>query len=158
MKIINIHIGEIKRGETNSSLRSILGSCVGIALIWKARQQSIMAHCLLPGNGKIEAQISGRCVDQAIHSMLMLLRAKPQHYCEIEAIIAGGGNMTNPHADKNAQLIGDLNVKACLNLLNNLGIKIVYSECGGNEGRKLTLNCDSLDYKIEKIPRMNAIA
>ena len=43
----HVKIGELRRGRTGEVLKTTLGSCVGIAILWKARGRYALAHCLL---------------------------------------------------------------------------------------------------------------
>ena len=45
---IQVRMCEVKLGSGSDVLHAILGSCVGIGLLWRNRGLYAMAHCLLP--------------------------------------------------------------------------------------------------------------
>lgn len=157
-QLLNVHIGEVKTGTSGQTLKTILGSCVGIAFIWKAKSIYGLAHCLLPepmGVGKTHSP--GRFVDHAIPELLKMMNIKPDDYHEIEAVLAGGGNMTSPKTSSPDQLVGVANITTARKMLKNLGIRIIHEDVGGEEGRKLTVCCSSGNYTVEIIPRLIAV-
>lgn len=153
MKEINVHIGEVKIAKQGEVLKAILGSCVGIGLIWKSKNICGLAHCLLPEAEQQSFIISGRFVNQAIPSMMVLMKIRPENINEIEAVIAGGGNMTSAIDTDPSELVGSANFKVAMAELKKFGIRLVYSESGGQEGRKIFINNADCTYRVEKIPR-----
>lgn len=156
-RLIHVSIGEVKIGKGRDILRASLGSCVGIALLWPDRKIYGLAHCLLPeapqgaGNG-----IGGRFVTQAIPSLLALMKIREPDYSEIDAVIAGGGNMTAPIGAKTEELIGTLNTKIAETILRGLKIRIVHKEIGGETGRRVDVYCETGTYTVKEIPRILA--
>lgn len=155
---VNVHIGEIKIGKDGEVLKTILGSCVGIAILWPAQKSCGLAHCLLPeiipSSG---ANTAGRFVEKAIPNLLQMLEVPPSKYSELQAIVVGGGNMTNPRVCNPTSLVGVANTKRAKEMLASLGIKIIHEEIGGEEGRRLIVASDTGDYKVEVIPRIIAV-
>ncbi len=155
---MNVHIGEVKIAKNGETLKAILGSCVGIGFIWKANQKCGLAHCLLPESPTPTFEIGGRFVDQAILSLLAMMRIKEENYSNVEVIIAGGGNMTNPGAKDSSVLVGANNFRIALQVSKTLGLKVVHSDGGGEEGRKVFIDSSDFSYRIEKIPRIISAA
>ncbi|MBS1963052.1 MAG: chemotaxis protein CheD [Bdellovibrionales bacterium] len=153
---INVCIGEVKLGRPGERLRAILGSCVGIGLVWRDRRRIALAHCLLAEAPRSSREIDGRFVTQAVPSLLALLHARPGDYGEIEAIVAGGGNMTSPNAKDETKLVGAVNVATALRLLEKLGIRVVHQETGGREGRVIVLHGDTYLHEIRRLERLAA--
>ena len=69
---INVHIGEVKIATSDTILRALLGSCVGVAILWPERNIFGLAHCLLARSPDKEFKVGARYVDQAIYSLLSL--------------------------------------------------------------------------------------
>ena len=151
---MDVHIGEIKIARKGEILKTILGSCVGIGFIWRRKGICGLAHCLLPEAPEKTFEISGRFVDQAIPSLLALMKIHPEDLHEIEAIIAGGGNMTQPNSQDPSNLVGSHNFLVAERELKKLGVRLVHVERGGEEGRKIFIYSVDCTYKIEKIPRI----
>lgn len=156
MKLINVHIGEIKIAKNGEVLKTILGSCVGIGFIWKKKNLCGLAHCLLPETPTKTFEIGGRYVNQAVPALMAMMKIRDENISEIEVILAGGGNMTNATDEIADQLIGSQNIKMALNELQQRGFHIQQNRTGGNEGRKMTIYGSNFTYKIESIPRIVA--
>jgi len=155
---VNVHIGEIKMATEGQVLKTLLGSCVGIGFLWRSQKTYGLAHCLLPEIiPSAKTHTEGRFVEKAIPNLLQMMDVPPSKYHEIEALIVGGGNMTNPRVCNPNTLVGSANTKLAKEILTKLGIKILHEETGGEEGRKLTIFCNSGTYHIEVIPRIIAV-
>ena len=151
---IHVNIGEIKVARPNVRLRAILGSCVGIGLLYRSQNLYGLAHCLLPETNKKTFEISGRYVNRAIPSMLRLMKVDASEYKNIRAILFGGGYMTDPKEairSKN-MLIGAKNVEMAKLVLHKLNIEIEKIDTGGNHGRTISLSCIDGSYEVSKIP------
>ncbi|MBK7889573.1 MAG: chemotaxis protein CheD [Bdellovibrionales bacterium] len=86
-KEINVHIGEVKIAKNGEILKAILGSCVAIGILWEKRGVCGLAHCLLAENPEKTFAIGGRFVDQAIPSLLALMKIRLENFGEIEVIL-----------------------------------------------------------------------
>lgn len=155
-QILNVHIGEIKIAKNGETLKAILGSCVGIGFIWKKKGICGLAHCLLPENPEKSFAISGRYVDQAVASLFALMKIENEDVNEIEVIFVGGGNMTNPNAQDNSKLIGGQNLQVAERELKKKGMKIVFVEHGGCQGRKVIIESSTCNFRVEVIPRLTS--
>lgn len=165
-KLINVHIGEVKTGTGEQQLHTILGSCIGIALLWPKRGVYGLAHCLLPkspdgmmealkaGHRKKNHVYEGRYVDQAIESLTQAMSITD--YRDIRAVVAGGANMTLPNADVPEKLIGHQNACCAIKGLRLRKIIIVHEDTGGFSGRRMSITCKSGDYDVKAIPRIAA--
>ncbi len=154
MSDLNVHIGEVKVGRETDVLKALLGSCLGIAFIWKEKGVYGLAHCLLPEPVLRTDALGGKYVTQAIPTLLNLMNVDPSQYREIDAIITGGGNMTNPKVTGPQDLIGFMNAKTAREELRKLRIRLIHEEVGGLEGRRILVNCTTGKFEIEKIPRI----
>ncbi len=155
-EVLNVHIGEIKIAKNGETLKAILGSCVGIGFIWKKKRMCGLAHCLLPENPEKSFAISGRYVDQAVASLLALMKIDNEDVKDVEVIFVGGGNMTNPNAADNSKLVGGQNLLVAERELKKNGLRVVFVEHGGNEGRKVIINSSNCSYHVETIPRLKS--
>jgi chemotaxis protein CheD len=154
VKEINAHIGEVKIAKNGETLKAILGSCVGIGLICRKKNIVGLAHCLLPESFHPSFAIGGRFVDQAIPSLLLLMKLKVDDYPHIEAVLAGGANMTRSSPTPHERLIGDANAELAVKILKTLGIRVIYQDLGGDEGRRIVINGTDFSHEIKKIPRI----
>lgn len=149
-----VHIGQVKIGGEGEVLKSLFGSCVGIAFIWKSKKICGLAHCLLPETLTPGSEINGRFVNQAIPSLLQLMQVLPSQYSEIEAIVVGGGNMTAPGHIHPETLVGSINAIVAKKMLQTLKIKVIHEDVGGDEGRKILIDCGDGSFRVQRIPRL----
>ena len=155
-KTLDVHIGEVKIAKKGERLKAILGSCVGIGIIWKSKAICGLAHCLLPESPTKTFEIGARFVDQAICSLIALMKIRPEDFSSVLVVIVGGGNMTKPGAKNPIELVGSNNFKTAVTEVKKRQLKILYSEGGGEVGRKLYIDSSLYSYEVEKIPRIGA--
>ena len=153
---INVHIGEVKTGSGVQVLSALLGSCVGIGILWPERNIYGLAHCLLPKSPGQKTPGGGKYVDEAIHSLLKRMSITLGDHEKVSAIVAGGGNMTKPIDTTAEKLVGYHNVKQAIEILSELNIKIIHDETGGTQGRKVEIQCSTGKFNIKNIPKPNA--
>jgi len=154
---LNVHIGQVKIGKRDDALHALLGSCVGIALLWPQKRLYGLAHCLLSESPEKSSEINGRYVDQAIPSLISLMNIRNVDLHEIQAVVAGGGNMTMPDTTKPEKLVGTINVNAALKYLDKLSVNVIHQETGGVEGRKISIDCSSGEFEIKTFRRIVAL-
>jgi len=154
--ILNVHIGEVKIASNGETLRAILGSCVGIAFIWRQKGICGLSHCLLPKNPNSDFGIGGRYVDQAVESLFRLMDISIIDIRKIDAVVVGGANMTFPNQKDESKLIGTFNFHAAMTEVEKRGICIVHADGGGNLGRRITLG-KQLDFNVDEIPRLSNV-
>jgi chemotaxis protein CheD len=155
-KELNAHIGEIKIAKRGETLKCILGSCVGIGILWRQQKICGLSHCFLPSSPEKILQIGGRYVDQAIPSLLTLMRIHPEHYKELEVVVVGGGNMTQPNVKTSAGLVGTANFDMAIAEFAKLGMTPKIQDRAEVEGRKLIIDSESFAVQILSIPRISA--
>ncbi|MBN9095598.1 chemotaxis protein CheD [Pandoraea pnomenusa] len=148
---IQVLMGEVRIGRGEDVLRAILGSCVGIGLLWRARGLYGLAHCLLPEAPTPTLAIGAKYVTQAVPSLLALMKADGARRGEIEAVIAGGGNMMPHQPPARHGLIGVANARMAQALIAATGIPIIHVEVGGEVGRQLTIDCAHHAFHVRAI-------
>lgn len=152
---IHVKIGEVKTGRGRTVLKTTLGSCVGICLVWKERNHFGLAHCLLPELPAPTSQIGAKYVDQAVPSLLAMMKAKPADYPRIKAIVVGGGNMISAKQGEQEH-IGTMNAKAAIRTLKALGIHVAHQETGGEEATQFSIDCATGEYTVSRIAKRPA--
>ena len=152
--LLNVHIGEVKTGREGDVLQALLGSCVGIGFLYKERGIFGLAHCLLSESPDKNFAIGGRYVDQAIFSLLTLMKIEQNEVRNIHAVIAGGGNMTKSGDADPKKLVGAINSSFTKKQLRKRRIKILHEDFGGMLGRKIIIDCAKGEYQIKHIPRL----
>ncbi|GAB2877739.1 chemotaxis protein CheD [Pseudoduganella ginsengisoli] len=149
-----VGIGQLKIGASGGQLEAVLGSCVGIALIWKAAGRCGLAHCLLPeapGQQASAAELaaSARYVSVAVPSLLRLMGAHEEDYPDIEAVVAGGASML----DKRSQRlqVGRQNAAAARKYLRERGLHVSATCLGGEYGRTMYVDCATQNVIVRDI-------
>ncbi len=125
-----------------SRLRTLLGSCVGIALHDRIAKLGGLAHIVLP-DSRGDAANPGKFADTAIPALIeeldRCLQGKSRG--RLTARIAGGACMfQTAGASGQALNIGEMNIVAVERILGSLRIPIVARDVGGEAGRRLTFN------------------
>lgn len=149
---ITVKMCQVKTGRGDTELNTILGSCVGIGLIWKRRGICGLAHCLLSKSPNENYALGAHYVDQAFYSLEQMMSITD--YRDIRAVIAGGGNMTMEDTQKPERLVGHINTEAAISELEKRNIIITHRDIGGNTGRRVTIDCLTGEATIQPIPRI----
>ena len=131
-----IFMSEFDTVSCPDTMRTVLGSCIGIVLIDKKIKKYGMAHIMLPTAPKnSEKIIIGKYADTAIPELFKAMQSPTKN---LVAVIAGGANMFKSTI-KNTNTIGAQNIKAVETCLANLSIPIIKKDTGGNKGRQLNI-------------------
>lgn len=154
---VHVRIGQLVIGHSPMVLKATLGSCIGIALLWREKSAYALAHCLLPYAPvpHCPEQLGGRYVDQAVLSMLHLLKAKDRDHVQIEAHVAGGATMRRQDRQTivPAHLaVGQLNIQAAEQVLQQQQIALLSRDVGGFFARQMLLDCTKAQIKVLHVP------
>ena len=149
--VIHVASGQVRLGRPGEVLDALLGSCVAIALISPGRERAALAHCLLPDAGGRLLPIGARYVDQAVVSLLALLKADPAERAALEVVLVGGAAMLGAAGMGGA--VGAANVNAARVCLAAHGLAITHEDTGGRRGRLLSIDCASGRLALRKIER-----
>ncbi len=150
-------IGEIKIGKKGDVLKATLGSCVGIAMLWKDRNVYGLAHCLLPEAPTSIDQVGAKYVSWAVPSLIKLMKIDPSQFKEVEVYVAGGANMMEHLFKSNSQHIGKMNSDLAVKLLEENGFKIKCLEIGGNLGRQIIIHTENDSVEVRSIERKREV-
>ena len=141
-----VGMGQIVVASHSGTLRTLVGSCVSVALCDPRLHLAGLAHILLPeSHGPTEEP--GRFADTAITELLRqlneLLQDEPAHWT---AKIAGGAAMFPGH---DSMTIGSQNVTAVESSLRENSIPVVVKACGGEQGRRVAIDVATGSMKVE---------
>ena len=149
---VHVRMGELALGTAPDLLKATLGSCVGIAFVWRSRNLFALAHCLLPHAPGPGMPPGARYVDQAVQSLLLRLQAGPADYAQIEAHLAGGASMREGGtAGQRTPVVGALNVEAALQLLQARGIAVHSQDTGGTCARQIRVDCAEASVSVARV-------
>lgn len=141
-----VGMGQIVFGHAPDRIASILGSCVGVSLYHPRTRHAALAHVILPDSQGRPQSAPGKFADTAIPHMLKLLNQAGAPASGLVAKLAGGSNMFGHNGPLQ---IGVANGEAVGRLLAAAGIRVVAQDIGGNQGRRISLDCATGDIVIE---------
>jgi len=138
-------MGELAVSRDQGVLRTLLGSCVGLALYDRRWRVAGLAHAVLPvarGNDGPP----GKFVDTAVPALIDAMRSAAGRRLDLTARLAGGANM---FATETTRTIGTLNLEAAEAALAAVGVPVTARHCGGARGRRLSLDAATGVITIE---------
>ena len=138
MEIVNVRMAEMSIVRDAHSLKTILGSCVGVILHDPVRRVSGLAHVMLPRSTRSDSAV-GKYADRAIPALLAMLMESGSRASSLKAYLIGGAKMF-PMASGGIGSIGDQNVTAARKVLEEAAVPIVFEDTGGTRGRTVIFN------------------
>ena len=131
----SVRIGEIGIGVGDQTLRTLLGSCVGVVLYDQHQKTAGLVHIQLPDSGgRIDPQ-PGRYADTAIPELISQIQRISKRPFSPIAHVAGGADM---FASSRTLTVGQLNIRTVDALLSELRIPVLSHHCGGTLARRMT--------------------
>ncbi|NLT94240.1 MAG: chemotaxis protein CheD [Clostridia bacterium] len=129
-----------------------LGSCVGVCLYDLEKKVGGLAHIMLPDSTQAKSvQNVAKYADTGIVATIEKLMALGVDRSRILAKIAGGAQMFNFAGTSNIMRIGERNVEAVKKQLEQLKIKLVAEDTGGNFGRTIIFDPQNGQLHIRTI-------
>ena len=124
-------------------LRTLLGSCIGVALYERKLKLSGLAHIVMPnsmGRDQSLGKYADTAIPETIRQMTTLARGAK---LSLTAKIAGGANMFSHVSPNNVNTIGDQNIAAVEKALADCQIPILARHLGGTFGRRMVVEVES---------------
>ncbi len=141
--------GEIYFGPQKVKLKTLLGSCVAVALWHPQKQLGGMCHFVLPsrhGGTQLDARYADEAMQLFTHEMA-LHKTRPKEY---QAWLFGGANMfsklakecqnhdaTHLHRCVGCNSVACRNRIAAFELINKYGLTLMESDLGGHQHRQV---------------------
>jgi chemotaxis protein CheD len=117
-----------------------LGSCIGLALVDRARSLAGLAHVMLPASNASASEPEAKFADTAVPALLERLRRLGASPARLEAVLVGGARMYS--FSSNALDIGSRNEQATLEQLRRAGVRVAAKETAGTLGRTIRVHVD----------------
>lgn len=157
VEVTTVRIGKVCLGRAPNILKAVLGTCVGIAFVWRERDLCGLAHCLLPRPGEGHEPGAGqgvgaKYVSQAVPSLIRLMKILPENISAVRVEIAGGGLVLGP-LGREGMHIGSENVRAAREILNESGFEIHGDQTGGSASRKMQIDCQTGDVTVNELAK-----
>jgi len=137
--------------QNHGTLRTLLGSCVGVALFERKLKLIGLAHIVMPDSlGR--NQPAGKYADTAIpETICQMKRLAGNVQLSLTAKIVGGANMFAHVLTINSNTIGDQNIAAVEKSLAALQIPILARHLGGTFGRRMVIDVESSNVQIHVV-------
>ena len=132
---VTVKMAEMEVVSDGRSLKTLLGSCVGVVLRDPDRRISGLAHIMLPAR-RHDDEARGKYADSAIPALLARLTSSGGRAGALQALLIGGAQMF-PLGNASIASIGDQNVEAARRVLTERRIPIVFEDTGGTAGRSV---------------------
>ena len=139
--VVTVGVGDYKIVRAPKLLKTLLGSCIGIALYDKTTKIGGLLHIMLPkhdGNGST-TQKASKYADTGIPAMIsQMVGIAGAHRAPLTAKVFGGARMFvvgNPLFD-----IGRRNEEEALKVLHEEGVRVLACKTGGNKGYQIVFD------------------
>lgn len=142
-----LNSGELLFSSNSCIVKTILGSCVGVAVYDPHLRIGGLCHYLLPEAGSQAP--STRYGDTALPYLISRFRNAGSEKRHLRTWIVGGALLLEAHE---IFFVGDRNAQYAETYLNGLGIRVVQNETRGYRGRKVLFDTGQGRLAIELIP------
>jgi chemotaxis protein CheD len=147
---VTVRMADMQVVSGEGSLKTILGSCVGIILWDCSRRVAGLAHVLLPRLQKGDPVV-GKYADSAIPALLSRISSSGGRTAGLQAYLVGGAQMF-PGSSGAIASIGEQNVVAARAELASRGIRIVFEDTGGTAGRSVSFDNSTGRVAVRALP------
>lgn len=138
-----IYMAQMEVVRPPDTIKTILGSCVGVALFDRRGKLFGLTHIMLPKSEEAEPKAPAKFANTAIPALLKEMGIPISTASQLRAKIAGGANMFSSIVKQKILQIGEQNIEAVKRILGELSISIVAEDCGGNTGREMIVDSQS---------------
>lgn len=145
--VTTVRMGELFTGTGNTTFKTLLGSCVGLALYDRSVRIGGLAHVMLPSSEGHEGP-PGKFADTALAELIDQIEQLGGQRHRLIARFAGGARMFSTAV---VSTIGDQNLDAIRNELKAESIPVIASHCGGTQGRRMTFRLENGTISIETV-------
>lgn len=117
-----------------------LGSCIGLAMLDRARGVAGLAHVMLPAGG-VAPEPLAKFADAAVPALAAGVEAAGARHVRLQAVLVGGAQMFS-HGPNSMLDIGRRNEEAVCSALRQLRIPVVAAATRGSSGRTIRVCTD----------------
>jgi chemotaxis protein CheD len=136
-------------------LRTLLGSCVGIAFRIPRLGVGALCHPMLPRSPTKSTAILNRSagcryVDFAIQDLARHFNRLGASCYEVEVKLFGGGDVLLTASDDARPSVGKLNIEAAMKVLDEEGFAVSASSLGGKRGVNIRFNTQTGEVLLQR--------
>ncbi|MBO8170994.1 MAG: chemotaxis protein CheD [Bacillaceae bacterium] len=154
-KIVKVGMADLNVAVSPDKIRTTgLGSCVGVVLYDSMIKVAGMAHVMLPSSEIARDKTNpAKFADTAIPLLLEKMEKLGAVRRRLTAKMAGGAQMFSFSTGGDAMRIGQRNVEACKSVLEQLKIRLVAEDTGGNYGRTIEMDAETGILMIKTVSK-----
>lgn len=145
--IHSIGIAGVKVVAAPEKVRTVLGSCVGVAMYDRVAKIGGLCHVMLPSSAQGSGD-RGKFADTALDWLFDEVVKAGAESKRLTAKISGGASMFGNKVDGG---IGDRNIQAVKERLSKHGVRLAAEDVGGTKGRKMMLDPSTGDVEVQII-------
>jgi chemotaxis protein CheD len=152
---VYVQPGEARLVREPTILRTLLGSCVGIAFRIPRLGVGALCHPMLPRHpvkqNEILTRSAGRrYVDYTIRDLARQFDALGAHREEVEVKLFGGGDVLLMIDDAARPTVGKLNIEVAMRVLEEEGFSVMASSLGGKRGVNIHFNTKTGEVLLQR--------
>ncbi len=151
--------GEFSISDSPTIVTTVLGSCVSVTMFCPRLKLGAICHGLLP-NCKDDGPCDNSCgnafkyVNCSIRLMLQKFREYGVSDNEIEIKLFGGADMFSPADEgRRSASVGKMNIQAAIKILDAEKLKVMKSDLGGMQGRKILFYTHNGTVLLKRVRR-----
>lgn len=152
-QMIKVGMADLNTCTIPDSLTTLgLGSCVGIVLYDPVSKVAGLVHVMLPDSTKIKNNNNkAKFADTGIDTLIDEMRKKGANRNSLIAKIAGGAQMFAFSSNSDMLRVGERNIEATKQKLDELKIRILAEDTGQNYGRTIEFNTGTGELLIKSV-------
>jgi two-component system chemotaxis response regulator CheB len=150
--------GEMAFCREQTSISTLLGSCVAVTLYDRRHRWGGLNHYMVPE--PIGNLPDGKVGRNAIPALVRLATMAGSKIGDLEARVVGGAAVIGASVSGSAAVLGDIggrNAELATAMLSQLGIPVMQTEVGGNHGRKIRLDSQSGQLDLSSMAGGSAV-
>jgi len=145
-----LRIAEMAAGHKDDSMKTVVGSCIGLCLWDQKLRIGGMVHIMMPEKERDSDAPIGKYANTAVPALVEKITEEGAVLRNVVAKLAGGASMFGTNSNPKAGMsIGEKNHQAVRRLLEERGIRILFEDIGGFSGRNLVFQCSTGELEIK---------
>jgi len=154
-KVLVARMGQMQVTSDGATLKAIMGSCVGIGILWRKKQIYALSHCLLGTSPNNSSELNAKYVSDAIPMMLEAMGVETRRdRRSLEAVVVGGGNMLQETGNPGGVEIGPSNLSAAKKYLDENLVPIRLLQDAEGNASQLFIDGKTGEYDVVLIPKL----
>ncbi len=153
--VLVARMGQMQFTDNGHTLKAIMGSCVGIGILWPKKGRYALSHCLLADSPGGDAPWNAKYVSDAVPMMIEAVGATTRRdRFSLSAVVVGGGNMLQDSGTAEAEEIGPSNLLAAQRHLAKHDVMIKELQDASGNASQLFIDGVTGEYEIILIPKL----